>query len=610
MKYITLRYLSIAIGMTLLRSFFYRWCKLIFPILVLESFPARAQQQALNSLVEERGYEKLLHLEQWCNQELFSQKPADRIKWLGQLEAIAHRKKDKITLASVTFYRGLYVLAMDAKKDSKGTALMQKAIRMAESNKQDLQAGYFRHSMGYYYFTRAKKPVEALQNMLQAHYIFDGAGYGNVYNAAGMLDRLGYVYYHLSNFNEAVKYFKLSLKYPMENKRRHIGILNSAGLSYRELHEADSAKKYFKQSRHYAQLARDTAWIGINSGELGRYYLNEKSYALAKPFMQEYYNCSVAVNDTELVVEALTGLADISLNSGKADLAFQQLKKAEALLEEEFRSTDMPEQNYLRKQYLLSLLAKACEARGNVPLALDYLKASNKIKDSIERRARISKNASIQHMFEAEHTNSRLQLLKEEKETAEMKQYLYIFIGLSVAIILTLLYSRQLRERKIQKQKETLLSLEKEIIEAELKSSREQLEDYVHSLKQKAELLDTAKHEMDILRQQQQIPVEDEMAILHKLSLATILTDDDWIRFKILFEKAHPGFFQKLKAAYPGLTPAEIRLCSLIRLNLSSHQMAAMMGISTVSVKKNRQRLRKKINISKEDKIQDIFDSF
>ena len=596
--------------MALLSFFLNRCCKILLPFLAFVSFSGFAQQDNLKILVQTNGAEKLTQLEQWCNKKLYFYESDRKIKSLHALEQLAIKKSDKITHAYVIFYHGLYVMAMDGKQDKKGVAQMEKAIAMAEKNGQNLQAAYLRHALGYYYFIHAKKPVDALQNILQAHYIFNDIGYQNVCNASGILDRMGYIYYHLSNFNEAIKYFKLSLRYPMENTRRHIGILNSLGVSYRELVEPDSARKYFKQSRHKALLAKDTAWIGLNSGNIARQYMSEKSYNLAEPFMQEFYRCGLAVNNTELIIEALTGLADLSLHAGKVDQALQQLKEAEQLLKEGFRSEDMTVQNYVRKQYLFNVFAQAWEARGNASRSLDYLKEANTIKDSIEHRARLSKNTSILQMFEAEQHNNRLQLLKEEKEAAEIKQRLSILLGVLLAVIIALLYSRQIRERKIQKQKEILLNIEKEKVESELRSSREQLEEYVRNLRQKAKLLKKTQSEMDLMRKEYQITAEDEQSVLHKLNFATILTEDDWNRFKVLFEKVHTGFFLKLKTAYPGLTPAETRLCSLIKLEFNSRQMAAMMGISAESIKKNRQRLRKKINLSKEQKLEDLFLDF
>jgi len=591
-------------------TYFCRHCRALLLLLAFVSVSGYAQRDILAKLVHSKGADKLTNLEIWCNKNLFYSGKSEKIKLLNQLEQLALKKDDKITQASVIFYRGLYVMAMDARQHNQGVTTMLNGIALAEKNKQQLQAAYFRHSLGYYYFTSKKDYVPALQNMLRAHYIFKQVGYRDVNDQDGKLDRLAFVYYHLNNFNESIRNLHLSLKYPIKSKRRHISLLNTIGQSYRELFEPDSARKYFRLSRELALRSKDTAWIGITSGNLGRLYLSENSYAKAKPFMQEYYECSLATKDSALVIEALAGLGDIARASGQVDLALQNLKQAETILDKAFVSGDMPFESYMRKQYLYSVYSRTWDARGDAVRSLIYLKEANKIKDSIERRAKLSKNTAIQQLFEAEQTNNQFRLLEKEKQTAVMKQYLLIAIGLLFIIIFALLYSRQIRERKIQKQKENLLKLEKEKAQSDLQYAQEQLEEYLRNIRQKTEMLDNTQSEMDSLRQQYRIPAEDEQAVLQKLSYATILTDDDWTKFKILFEKVHAGFFLKLKAAYPGLTPAETRLCCLIKLGLNSHEMAAMMGISTMSIKKNRQRLRKKISLDETQKLEALFSNF
>lgn len=593
--------------MTLFCIFLIRYSKSVLLFFILIPFSGFAQQDPLKQLIDTNKGDKISKLEQWCNEKLFYSKPTDKTILLSKLEQLAIENNDKTTLACVTFYRGLYVMAMDSQQQKKGIALMKNAIAMAEENKQQLQVGYFKHSLGYYYFTRAKKPVDALQNMLEAHYIFDEIGYENVHNQSGLLDRLAYVYYHLGNYSEAIKYLQQSLENPMENARRHIGILSTMGQSYRELDDRDNAFKYFQQARKLATTAKDTAWIGISAGNIGHIYLREKSYEQAAPYMQEYYDCGLAVADDVLIAEALTGLGEINLNAGNTRLALQQLESAEALLEKAFVNVDVPIQEYIRKHYLLTVMANAWDARGNTERALKYLKEAGRINDTVDHHTKILKAAAVRQMLEAEQANSRLQLINEEKQAAIIQQKFYIAIGVSLAIIIILLYGRQVRERKIRIQKEALLNLEKEKAENELEMSKQQLREYLDRLQQKKELIDNIQSEMDQLRKQRDKPIEDEQAVLQKLNFATILTEDDWTRFRILFEKVHRGFFQNLKIAYPGLTPAETRLSSLVKLGLSSQQMAAMMGISVESIRKNRQRLRKKINISKEQKLEDLF---
>ena len=75
------------------------------------------------------------------------------------------------------------------------------------------------------------------------------------------------------------------------------------------------------------------------------------------------------------------------------------------------------------------------------------------------------------------------------------------------------------------------------------------------------------------------------------------LTEDDWNEFRNLFEKVQVGFFDKLKQRFPDLTPSEQRLLALMKLKLSKREMAGMLGIAPDSIKKTRQRIRKKINV-------------
>jgi len=54
----------------------------------------------------------------------------------------------------------------------------------------------------------------------------------------------------------------------------------------------------------------------------------------------------------------------------------------------------------------------------------------------------------------------------------------------------------------------------------------------------------------------------------------------------------------KLKEMVPDITEAECRIAALIRLHLNTKQMAAMLGISTDSVYKIKQRLRKRLPLN------------
>lgn len=87
------------------------------------------------------------------------------------------------------------------------------------------------------------------------------------------------------------------------------------------------------------------------------------------------------------------------------------------------------------------------------------------------------------------------------------------------------------------------------------------------------------------------------------LHQAIILTDSDWEKFKAQFELHYPDFYIRLHEHLPHLTPSEIRLITLLKLQLSTKAMAAILGISPQSIIKTRYRLKKKLKVDKDKKL-------
>ncbi len=76
-----------------------------------------------------------------------------------------------------------------------------------------------------------------------------------------------------------------------------------------------------------------------------------------------------------------------------------------------------------------------------------------------------------------------------------------------------------------------------------------------------------------------------------------------WQDFEDRFEQVHAGFFQNLTTRYPGLTPNEVRICSLLRLNLNTKEIAALMNRTTGTIDNARSNIRKKMRLEEEDNL-------
>lgn len=63
-------------------------------------------------------------------------------------------------------------------------------------------------------------------------------------------------------------------------------------------------------------------------------------------------------------------------------------------------------------------------------------------------------------------------------------------------------------------------------------------------------------------------------------------------------ESANQYFQLQLKSRYPQLTPYDMRLCTYLKSNLSTKEIATLLNITPDSVKKAKHRLRKKMEMT------------
>ncbi len=103
--------------------------------------------------------------------------------------------------------------------------------------------------------------------------------------------------------------------------------------------------------------------------------------------------------------------------------------------------------------------------------------------------------------------------------------------------------------------------------------------------------------------QKLQIDAKNE---LHKI-MQSDLKNANLSAFFLNFEKLYPLFSQSLLKIIPDITANELKLCTLIRLNLSSKEVSQLLNITPESVNKARYRLRKKIGLNSKE---DLFEFF
>lgn len=156
-------------------------------------------------------------------------------------------------------------------------------------------------------------------------------------------------------------------------------------------------------------------------------------------------------------------------------------------------------------------------------------------------------------------------------------------------------------ENEALKSQQTIMVLENEQLETEVRFKSKELANMVINNIDKNEVLMRVKNELQNIQNEasQKIPKKYYNRLM-KLIEQNLSTEDDWKVFELNFNKAYEGFFKKLKAKHASLTPNDLRLSAYLRMNLSSKDIAPLLNISVRSVEVSRYRLRKKIDLPRD----------
>jgi DNA-binding CsgD family transcriptional regulator len=226
---------------------------------------------------------------------------------------------------------------------------------------------------------------------------------------------------------------------------------------------------------------------------------------------------------------------------------------------------------------------------GNADSTQAYMQKYVDQHDAIERKASDARaeiaNIRIENKEAAQHIIS---LNKEKKKIATIRNFIIMIILLFSAISF-LYFNRERLKMKLHQQK---VIEEKRLAEAEAEAANDRLTVFTQHMREKTMLIESLQQEM-----LQKELTEAQVHQIAQLSRHSILTDDDWDRFKNLFENVYPSFFIELRQKAPGISLAEQRIAALSKLQISTKEAANLLGISPNSVNKTRQRLRQRLNL-------------
>ena len=191
--------------------------------------------------------------------------------------------------------------------------------------------------------------------------------------------------------------------------------------------------------------------------------------------------------------------------------------------------------------------------------------------------------------------------LRQEAKIQALQLRIFLILGAFILGIGTLAFiiyrPKNLRKQLIQEN-------EKKALEKELEFKQRELTTHTLHLVSKNKLLAELKESIEKMKEEseQKRPfVQLIGSIDHDMR-----GDNDWENFEKYFQQVHTDFEAKVRENFEDLTSNEMRLVSLMKMNLSSKEIGNILNVSPESVKKARYRLKKKLRVDIGENLQEF----
>lgn len=428
------------------------------------------------------------------------------------------------------------------------------------------------------------------------------------------LNNLSILYQAMGKNEEALKYL-----FETENISKKIAdttnlanVYNNIGLTYQALNKSDLALKYYIMSAEIRQQMNDKNGISIAYNNIGSLRYDAKDYPTSLEYFKKAYNLSIETHNLLSSSKYLKNISDALIEMGRVKEAIEYLNKSLSIANAIHASNE--------KSTALFALSKAYEKTNDYKQAYIYFKAYAMNSDSLNI---LQNNKAVEELkikYESEKKEQHINRLEKEKELAKTNQIMLIGLIILTIIIGILIFlwqrNKYLKNKQLIEFEQSLMHekleksrLEQNNLKQELEFKEKELVNLALIIVQKIEFIDSLKNEIKKIQKDSNITKFDILNKINLLITSNSKIDKELADFRLRVDNVNKAFFKKLEEKFPTITENEKKLSALLRINLSSKDIASIMNISPTSVDMSRYRLRKKLNLSKDENIVDFLNS-
>ncbi|MEZ0612166.1 tetratricopeptide repeat protein [Fibrella sp. WM1] len=449
--------------------------------------------------------------------------------------------------------------------------------------------------------------TQAIDYLLQAQKGYRAVGAGD--DLANNLNELGTVYYYNRQSALARKQFDEALAIYRRTGNRS-GIARTYGhIGHLLEKEQNFAQAFAYQKRALAQYqtTQDEAGLGKIYENIGSIFEDQARYDSARYYYQHALLLSQKSGRTVDQLEIINNLGDLYRKTGQYDSALTYYRQVMATAQ---RTQETYQLNGVYRD-----LGKTYQLLNRHDSAYAYFERSHDLTDELYAVGNNQQIALLQTLFDVEQKDNEIARLSTEKR---MNTILSLTAGLVLLLLgglAAVIISRQRlkirNERALNEQNRQIFDTQRALMEAEMTNQQlaeenlryqlalqgKELSSHTLHLIQKNQVLEELKNDLTTLLNDDKRDQRKQLKQLVQKIGQSFSTDKNWDDFRATFDQVHPHFFTELTRQFPELTPTDLRLIALLKMNLPSGEMAAMLGISPDSLRVARYRLRKKLGL-------------
>lgn len=426
---------------------------------------------------------------------------------------------------------------------------------------------------------------QMLAELFEAQRIADSTSDHNF--SGQILASIAVAYKNNNDVETSIAYNKKSLKYFRKGEVDQAITFTNIGNNFSEIHEIDSALYYYQKA--------EDVYTKCNASPASFYKLYT---AKAQMYFDNKMSAKAAQLLTTIETEPLKDKDKAQvflLKSKTSDLPTEKLNYAKEALKYSLLGSDILSQK--ESHYIIYNELKSGNQYAD---ALDHYESYQVLEDSIFNRekSKAVQKVILQQVMDDKNAEIRMNQLEFAKDKAEKnKAILYIVLALVIALfILVLLYFRY----RSQKQKTRIETQSKELLEQENNGIKDELIHVVFESDRNFEFLQGAKKKLKEIKHSSD--KDKQISSLSALVNGFVASESEKRNYKDKVEQVKADFFEKVEQNAK-LTKTEKKMTALLKLDLSTKEIAAILNVTDSTVEVYRSRLRKKLNIEKDQSL-------